>query len=291
MTHAPRITAGLLIAVSALSAPAWAQPEGDTPAPPPEQREGPPPDAEAATPRQAPPDERPRERIRDRFDRADRPEGRDGRSPDRPRGDRDRDDRDRDGRDRDRDRDRERAMDPADALAVIERLQPELAKSMQPIFEQRPEAAVELIRERFPRAIELVRLRSQDPEMFEAKADHLAAATHTFELCRQLARSDADEAAMRQTLAEPMRRAAQARLVVRELELQRMAQRLDQQRAELDKLQANHDDRVESYLARAIRRIAKMRENQAKREAQHGAPADRRNPPPAEQPRPAPAPG
>ncbi|MEM7681781.1 MAG: hypothetical protein AAF288_07480 [Planctomycetota bacterium] len=157
-------------------------------------------------------------------------------------------------------------MDPADALAVIRRLQPDLAERMQPIFDERPEAAAELIRERFPRAVGLVRLRSQDPEMFEVKAEHLSAATAVYDLARRLSAKDHDEPAMRAALDGPVRRATEARLAVRELELQRMAERLERERVQLADHRARHEARVSGFIDRVIGRVQRARPDAEARE-------------------------
>lgn len=183
------------------------------------------------------------DRPNDQADRGERgPEDRADRG-DRERGERG----ERGGRDR-RWRLTEDQLDSA--LAIIDRLNPELAASLRETRDESPEHAVRRIAEEYPRVYELLEMQQDDPERYELHMQSIQVMRASVPLIRQLrqAQQGGDQDAI-DTLTAQVREQVEAmfdiRMAIRRLEVQDLRDRiaeLEEQIAEAEEQRDQHID-------------------------------------------------
>ena len=140
------------------------------------------------------------------------------------------------------------------ALAVLADVHPKLAERLERAREANPRRAEWALRKMWPRLHRLVELREDDPELYKLRVADQRHKVETLRLVYKLraARADDPDAESIETLEAELRRRVAAHFDVRQRirrhELQRLAERIDHLRAELEERRSNRDALIGQYI-------------------------------------------
>lgn len=153
--------------------------------------------------------------------------------------------------------DRERLM------AAVERELPEFAARVRELREKHPQLADRMFQRLAPRVRDALRVREHDPEMFTLRIAEIKSglnvleAIHASRQARQMDDSAPDAAAKRADAEKQLREAVgtafDARLRIDEHEAQRLSERVDEIRTEIEKKRADRQKAVDEIVSRAAK--------------------------------------
>lgn len=165
------------------------------------------------------------------------------------------------GGDRDRDRDRLSPEELQDALAVLDRVDPEAASRLRARLGEDGDhrRIANELRARIPRLEWFLKLKKWDREMFDLRVEDLRLTHQTVQLARQVRRAErgedeaADAKALRDQLAMRLEEHFTIRQQIRERELAHLERRIEQLREELDEREDEQDELIEQRMAELLR--------------------------------------
>ena len=154
----------------------------------------------------------------------------------------------------------DRGLSPDDldeAIALLERIKPELAERLAAAREENPRRVAHVIGKRFPRLRFLLHLKDRDPQMYELRVEDLRLtyeSRHLAEEYQRLLREDEDNAAedVRDELMELIESHFDVRQAIRERELARLEQRIEDLREQIEARADDRDELIEQRAAKLV---------------------------------------
>lgn len=153
--------------------------------------------------------------------------------------------------------DRERLM------AAVERELPEFAARVKQLREKHPQLADRMFQRLAPRVRDALRVREHDPEMFTLRIAEIKSglnvleAMHALRQARQTGDASPDAASKRADMEKQLREAVgtafDARLKIDEHEANRLSERVNDIRAEIEKKRAEREKAVDEIMSRAAK--------------------------------------
>lgn len=146
------------------------------------------------------------------------------------------------------------------ALAVLADVYPRLAERLNEAQEANPRRAEWALRKMWPRLHRLVELRERDPAMYRLRVADQRHKVETLRLVHQLRRAQRrDEAParpreLRAKLRDRVNEHFEVRQRMRRHELEQLAERIEQLRAELQRRQTNRDQLISRYIEALVNR-------------------------------------
>ena len=141
------------------------------------------------------------------------------------------------------------------AIAIVERLKPELAEQLRQAAEESPRQAAALIRDQFPRLYELLRIQREDPDRFELHVQSIIVMRQMFSLMReyrQAKEQDNQEAVaqLRTQLRTHIEQMYDIRMRQHDLEIQQLEAQLAERRQRREDAMANREEHINEILER-----------------------------------------
>ncbi len=150
-------------------------------------------------------------------------------------------------------RPRDGAIEPVRLLEILKEASPEFAARIETLRGTDPEAADRMIGRMGPRLREALQAREQDPELFRLRVNEIRSGIELFDAARaygQAVRS-ADPAAItaaESSLTEAANTHFDVRVAMQEREMQSLAARIEELRAELDRKKSERQSMVDGFV-------------------------------------------
>lgn len=153
-----------------------------------------------------------------------------------------------------------RPMDEAEldkALALLERVKPELAERLSSLRAEEPREASRVIRERFPRLRHLLRLKEIDPPMYELRVEEVRLSYQSRDLVKEHTEArDAGDAelaaAVRDELSMVLEEHFEVRQQIRRRELELLERRIAALRERIEARAAERETVIEAQIEKMI---------------------------------------
>ena len=151
-----------------------------------------------------------------------------------------------------------------EVIAVVREIDPQVAERIENAKEDRPGAKLMMIRRSFPQVFDLVKLREDDPAMYELRVEDVRMHKQAGQLARQYhqAKRDEDDRAaddFEDELEELVEAHFDVRQEIRELELERLEQRVEALKEALDDRKRDKNDLIDDRLEKMLRRDTESR--------------------------------
>jgi len=146
----------------------------------------------------------------------------------------------------------------AGAVEVLKAMRPDLAERISLAMAENPERVREMVMREYPRLRYMIALKRRDPKMFDLRAEDIRLAYQSQQLAEDIRKLDQAENVERREaaqaqLAQLLKEHYEVRHRLRELEIVRLEQRLEQLREELDERAARREAIIRQRLQELLK--------------------------------------
>ena len=143
------------------------------------------------------------------------------------------------------------------ALDVIAKVRPDLVERLEALREREPRRLSHVLQRRFPRLRHLLRLKEHDPPMYELRVEDVRLTLKSQRLAQDYQaaqRNERDDEAeqLREQLNALIERHFEVRQQINELELERLEQRIEALREQIEARADDRDDVIEQRVQELI---------------------------------------
>ena len=144
-----------------------------------------------------------------------------------------------------------------EALEVLRRIDPEKAESLEKVIEENPEQAARVLHENFPNLGRFMAWRRYDPEGFDLRIQDLSLSRQTHACANRLREAidagDGEIAALEQIqLSDLVAEHFDVRQQLREYELAKLRDRIEELLAQLEERTSNRDELIEDRIEELV---------------------------------------
>ncbi len=144
-----------------------------------------------------------------------------------------------------------------EALALLKKVRPALAQRLAQVRDESPQRVGWLIEHRFPHLRYLLELKENDPDMYELRVDDVRLSYESQDLAEQYRQAQKDNnhrqvRELRSKLEKLVESHFEVRQKIRQLELKRLEQRIEDLREQIEKRDDDRDELVEQRLGELV---------------------------------------